>query len=47
LFGIIAVIDIKNHPEKHGMGRAIFGIVMGTLGSIMLLLALISALFGR
>src|SRR6266404_5143516 len=31
LIGIIAIIDIKKNPEKHGMGRAIFGIVMGTL----------------
>ena len=29
LFGILAVVDIRKHPEKHGLGRAIFGIVMG------------------
>jgi Domain of unknown function (DUF4190) len=32
--GIMAILDIKKNPKKHGMGRAIFGIVMGTLGSI-------------
>jgi hypothetical protein len=37
LFGILAVRDINHHPEKHGMGRAIFGIVMGVLGSLVLL----------
>ena len=37
--GTIAVIDIRRHPEKHGMGRAIFGIVMGLL-SIAILLAM-------
>jgi hypothetical protein len=31
LFGVIAIVDIKKNPEKHGMGRAIFGIVMGTI----------------
>lgn len=34
--GIVALIDIKKNPQKHGMGRAIFGIVMGALGSIIL-----------
>jgi uncharacterized RDD family membrane protein YckC len=29
--GIRAVIDLKRHPEKIGMGRAVFGIVMGGL----------------
>lgn len=36
LTGILAVVDIRKNPQKHGMGRAIFGIVMGTLGSIIL-----------
>lgn len=39
--GIFAVIDIKRNPEKHGMGRAIFGIVMGALGSIILAIMLV------
>ena len=34
--GIWAAIDLKNHPEKSGMGRAIFGIVAGALGSALL-----------
>jgi hypothetical protein len=32
IFGIVAIVDIKNHPGRHGMGRAIFGIVMSVLG---------------
>ena len=35
--GLLAIRDIRQHPEKHGMGRAIFGIVMGALGVIALL----------
>jgi sugar phosphate permease len=31
IFGLIALRDIKKHPDRHGMGRAIFGIVMGVL----------------
>lgn len=37
--GILALRDIKSHPEKAGRGRAIFGIVMGA-GTIILLLVL-------
>lgn len=37
--GIVAVIDIRKNPDRHGMGRAIFGIVMGLLGSAFLVLA--------
>lgn len=33
---IIAIRDIKAHPERHGMGRAVFGLIMGILGSILL-----------
>ena len=31
LIGIVAVLDIKKHPDKHGLGRAWFGIAMGVL----------------
>ena len=41
LLGILAVRDLKKNPKKHGMGRAIFGIVMGALGTAILLLMLI------
>jgi hypothetical protein len=38
--GILAVIDIRRHPEKHGMGRAVFGIAIGALGTGLLLFVL-------
>lgn len=41
LLGIAAIFHIKKNPGKHGMGRAIFAIVMGALGSIVLLLMII------
>jgi hypothetical protein len=33
--GIMAVLEIKKNPKKHGLGRAIFGIVMGILGLVV------------
>ena len=45
--GFVAVRDIRRHPEKHGMGRAWFGIVMGVLGSIGLALLLASSLMPK
>jgi len=41
LFGILAIRDIRRHPEKHGMGRAIFGVVMGALFTIPLVAGLV------
>jgi len=34
LLGVLAVRDLRRNPKKHGMGRAVFGIVMGTLGTV-------------
>ena len=42
LTGIVAVWDMRRHPEKHGMGRAILGIVMGGLVSAVLLVKLLT-----
>lgn len=48
--GIYAIIDIRRNPKKHGMGRAIFGVVMGGLGTLLILLMLfgflMSAMWG-
>lgn len=38
LAGVMAVRDIRRNPKAHGMGRAIFGIVMGALGTALLAL---------
>jgi hypothetical protein len=40
--GILAIVEMHNNPKKHGMGRAVFGIIMGTVGSLVLLAGLIS-----
>jgi GYF domain 2/Domain of unknown function (DUF4190) len=34
--GLLALNDIRSDPKKHGKGRAIFGIVMGALGTVVL-----------
>lgn len=44
--GIIATIRIRKTPGLHGMGRAIFGIVMGGLGTAFGVVALIGAALG-
>jgi len=35
--GVLAIRDIKRKPKSHGMGRAIFGILMGCGGSLGLI----------
>ena len=35
LFGILALRDIKKNPEKGGKGRAIFGLVMGAIFTLI------------
>ncbi len=40
VLGIVAIRDIKKHPKRHGMGRAVFGLIMGILFTIPLLFAL-------
>ena len=44
LFGFLGMRDIRNNDEKHGMGRAIFGIVMGAIFSILLLIFIFSSI---
>jgi hypothetical protein len=41
LFGLLAIRDMNRHPEKHGMGRAVFGVVMGAIGTAILVLLLL------
>jgi hypothetical protein len=45
--GAMAIVDLKRHPEKHGWGRAIFGLVMGIVGTVLLILALVPILLSR
>jgi hypothetical protein len=44
ILALVAIRDIKRNPQKHGMGRAIFGLIMGTVGTGFLVFALIGAL---
>jgi hypothetical protein len=44
--GILALRDFRRHPEKFGRGRAIFGLVMGTLGTLILIPSLVLAIVG-
>jgi sugar phosphate permease len=37
IVGVLAILDLRRHPEKHGMGRAVFGVVAGLLGTLGLL----------
>lgn len=41
LCGVMGLREIKRNPKVHGAGRCYFGIVMGTLGSLFLVLWLI------
>ena len=44
VLGLVAIWDIRKHPKRHGLGRAIFGLVMGTLFTVLMLIPLIAAL---
>ena len=47
LLGILAVRDLRRHPEKHGMGRAVFALIMGGLGTLLLLGVVIVSIVAR
>ena len=40
LFGLLAIREMRRNPKKHGMGRAIFGIVCGVLAMLAAALAM-------
>lgn len=48
---LVAIRDIRRSKEsgkpKYGMGRAVFGLVMGILGSALLALAAVTRLAGK
>jgi hypothetical protein len=39
--GIWAVIDLRRRPGMHGMGRAVFGVVMGAIGTAALVAGIV------
>ena len=47
LLGVVAIVDIKRHPKKHGMGRAIFAVVMGVLFTVLLAIIVVRAVSAR
>ena len=51
LCSIMAIRDLRRNPRLSGWGRAIFGLVLGTLGTLMLILPFviggIQALLGK
>jgi hypothetical protein len=46
VLGIVAVRDIRLHPNRHGMGRAVFGIVMGAIFSVGLVFVIAAIIQG-
>lgn len=36
--GLLAIRAIRRDPKKHGLGRAVFGIVLGTIGTLLLVI---------
>lgn len=46
ILGIVAIQDIRKHPQRHGLGRAIFGLIMGLVGTAFLLLVIATAVWG-
>jgi hypothetical protein len=46
ILSIVAIVDLKGHPEKHGWGRTIFGLIMGLIGTVILAVCLAATGFG-
>lgn len=49
--GLMAIRELRRNPNLSGWGRAILGLVLGSLGTLILLMTLLSgvaqALFGK
>jgi hypothetical protein len=43
LVAVLAMRDMKAHPEKHGMGRVIFALITGGLNTLILLVLIVKA----
>lgn len=46
LLGVLALMQLKKNPKQSGHGRAWFAIVMGAIGSLILLIGVIGAIAG-
>ncbi len=45
IVSIVALRDIKKHPERHGKGRAIFGLIMGGIGTVLAIVIFVARVF--
>lgn len=45
IMGIIALYDVRKHPEKTGFGRAVFAIVIGVIMSLLAIFVIAMMLF--
>lgn len=43
IFGIMGISEIRQHPEKTGMGGAIFGTIAGSLSCLCILFAIMGS----
>jgi len=46
VFGILGLRDIKKNPKLGGKGRAIFGLVMGGIFTLLLLMFIVIGILG-
>jgi hypothetical protein len=47
IVGMIALRDVRKHPEKQGVRRAWFAIIMGAVGTIVVVLLVGSTLIAN
>lgn len=47
ILGVIAIIHLRRNPKLHGWGRAIFGLVMGVVFTIPMVIMLVSMAMGN
>lgn len=47
IVSLIAIRDLKRNPQLHGMGRAVFGLIMGILGTAVLAVFAVAIAAGK
>jgi hypothetical protein len=47
ILGVIAIVHLRRNPKLHGWGRAIFGLVMGIVCTVPLVIMLVSLAMGN
>jgi hypothetical protein len=45
--GATAIVHLRREPNRHGWGRALFGLVMGTIFTLVLIVAIASHALGK